>query len=208
MLYVMLILSAITCCLFVYGTNTEDIEKFDIRQPSVYDLDDDCSRTTINDYINEVILKYNEYITIKSEILELRENPPDILCMFLSIAYFPIIIRGVMITFEGIRFWVAIVLGVIITAILLVICYLFTMRFTITDKFSLTERDMINEYHKFTKKPYFPIDERQDISNFIMGKHHWFLFFTQRREKDRHLAKIIGLIIYGLLGIIYLNTLQ
>jgi hypothetical protein len=203
----MLILSAITCCLFVYGTNTANIEKFDIRKPSVYDLDDDCSRTTINDYVNEVILKYNEYITIKSEILKLRESPLDILCMFLSIAYFPIIIRGVMITFEGIRFWVAIVLGVIITAILLVICYLLTMRFTITDKFSLTERDMINEYHEFTKKPYFPIDERQDISNFIMGKHHWFLFFAQKREKDRHLAKIIGLIIYGFLGLIYLNTL-
>ena len=81
-------------------------------------------------------------------------------------------------------------------------------KFTVTDTFKYREyRELVEKYDAEQPTSPYPIHETDAINNYILSLHLNFLNRIYYTEKKRYEAKILGLIVYGLLFVIFLQGL-
>lgn len=194
-----LILCAASYFLIVYGTNHANLwngRKIDIREPSVRDLEDTSSSYVIDEYVKHEINTYHNYRSLVNRVEKWQDDSVSALLVLGSPLCFMYIIAATMFhSFPDFsKFW-TIVISIVLSLAISALCIFVSGKFFPSPKFGSTEQDLIKEYKSIDASPEYPISERAAINNFILSRHHWFVFTIHNGEQTRHTLKIIGCIL-------------
>jgi hypothetical protein len=202
-----LIICATSSFLIVYGINHADLWKgveIEIREPSVRDLEDISDIYVIDKYVKEEINTYHDYRRLANEINKLQDDGTDALLLFGSPLCFVFIITKTMIrSFPDFPLFWTIVISIAISIAITVLPHFIINKMFPAPKFNITEQDLIKDYKSSNCPPVYPISERADINNFIISRHHWFLFSIHNGEQTRRTLKIIGGILMAIAFIFF-----
>lgn len=197
-----IILCAASSFLIVYGTNHAELwkgTKIDIREPSVLDLEDISSPYVIDEYVKHNIITYHNYRSLVNKVEKWQDDGVDAMLVLGSLLCFVGIITKTMFhSFPDFsKFW-TIVISIAISLLITVSSYFVVDKVFPSPKFSSTEQDLIKAYKSTDASPEYPISERADINNFILSRHHWFVFSIHNIEQTRQTLKIIGCILMAI----------
>jgi hypothetical protein len=194
-------------CLFGYSNNISKITDLKLNKPSIHDLRGDLSHSVANHYVEDVIKQYDDYMLIKAKIEHYQTVVPNELLLCLKFFYFPMVVNGFICSFPGINIIVAMLFGVSLTIAIIILDYKILSKLDPGDAFNYTREELEDKYFAEHPTPPYPISETQAINNYILSWHLNFLMRIYNAEKKRYQTKIIGLIVYGILFILFVKTL-
>lgn len=196
-LVVIAILTILACFLIGFGFQRAELwNDYDnnIHKPSVRDLNE-CPVYILEDYVTNVIVKYNEFCQIEKKIKNLQNDDLTNLCTFTSfLPLYYTIYTLLHYKFNLLsKFWAVVFSIALLLIIILLPLWIFSKIFN--DPPCKTYSELKQEYKIVYKAPRFPISEDQDISNYIFEKYYNYLLSIYDKEKIRSVTQTIGLIL-------------
>ena len=213
------VVHCVTAFLLSYCFDTAELWKDDdkptIRTPSIYDLPEECSRHTMNNYINEQIVPAHKYFLLKSEIenMQDREGIEEILVYFVVHIVPTALIGYSLVEMDVMPKILCIILPLIVCIVLSFLAHLIYTKSRLVicsngeSKASMRKRyDEMKERHErivgnqfsFTE---FEIEEEADFNSYTINKHYDYLSIIHTTVKRRYYVKKA---LYYICGAIYI----
>ena len=229
MLWIVLvfIIHCVTAFVLSYCFDTaklwKDDEEPSIRMPSIYDLPDDCDRYTMEKYINKQIIPAHNYFSLKSEIKGMQNYEHESIVVYLVVHTVSTLLIGFSLFKMDIMpkfLCVALPLVVCVAASFLENLIYKKSKFVICsnrrnatslkkeyDEWKERNNRVIeqqNREHLDLRFTGFEIDEEDDLNNFVISEHCYYLKVIHNTVKRRYYVRKCITFICGAIYILFI----
>lgn len=189
-------LNLLTCFLYLYCRDEPRFKHghmlYDLRMPSVRDLDRSCDRSTVSDYVEEVIRPANDFFNLRAELK--YDNEIDLIHKFsiqmCSFIHIPMSLSNWLKSFaffQEHQFMISVVVSATIL-LCIFLCLAITGLYEYKPaihQYTYGQKELKELFMSSSKRTEFPVKEDIAFRNFVILSYYSYLIDIRKSIKRR-----------------------